>query len=233
MHQHQHLAFAVEAAGVVISDNILAKVLHHRPVREPAKALGHVEPVAVQRAQFDDAQPVKPSQQGHAFGVAEGVGRDDLLERPMAQAADRGEQQFAVADDGLLLLRRQLAAQWLRVGDLAREFGEIHLQHAQHFIDARQRHVGLRKDTLDARLGQPQVPGQLGVSDAGGLQLGLQRAHQVLRRAHRRGSDRPIGYRETIPDGRDMATQRAVLDTRRRRETRSDLGAAPVDRLGP
>ena len=53
-------------------------------------------------------------------------------------------------DDGAFLVQRQLAPQGLGIGDLARQFGEVHLQHTQHIVDARQRHVGLGKDALDA-----------------------------------------------------------------------------------
>jgi hypothetical protein len=70
---------------------------------------------------------------------------------------------------------RQLAQQRLRVHDARGQLGEVHLQHRQHLVDARQRHVALGEDALDARLGHLQLAGQAGVGDAAGAQLGLQR----------------------------------------------------------
>ena len=39
VHQHDHLAFAVEAAAQVVGGDVLAKVRHHRPVRRQRKPL--------------------------------------------------------------------------------------------------------------------------------------------------------------------------------------------------
>ena len=93
----------------------------------------------------------------------------------------------------------ELARQRLRVGDLARQLGEIHLQHAQHLVDARQRHVGLGEDALDARLRHAERVGEVGVGDAGRAQLRLEGVDEVLGRAHGCGSasasgDAPLGY---------------------------------------
>ncbi len=184
VHQHQQLAVAVEAAAVVVVDHVLAEVGHHRPVRPPAKALRDLQPVAVERPQFDDAEAVELDQQAHALGLGDRIGAGDLLEGPLAQRADREQQQLAVGDDGALLLERQLMAQRLRVGDLAGELGEIHLQHAQDLVDAGQRHVGLREHPLDARLRHAELVGELRIGQVRRLQLLLQRGDQVLGGAH-------------------------------------------------
>ena len=195
MHEHQQLAVAVEAAAVVVGGDMLAKVRHHRPVRPPAKALRDLEPIAVERAQLDDAEPVEAHQIGDAFGIGEAIGADHLLEGPLAQAADREQQQAPIGDDRLLLLERQLAAQRLRVGDLARELGKVHLQHAQHVVDSRQRHVGLGEHALDARLRHPELRRQIGIGDVDGLQLGLECADEVLSGAHRGAKSIMTSYR--------------------------------------
>ena len=60
--EHDQLALAVEAAAQVVGGDVLAEILHHRPVRQPAKSLRDLEPVAVERAQLDDAEPVELGQ---------------------------------------------------------------------------------------------------------------------------------------------------------------------------
>jgi hypothetical protein len=62
VHQHQRLAFAVEAAVEVVVHHVLAEVGHHRAVGAPAEGLVQLQPVAVQRPQLDDAQPVQRGQ---------------------------------------------------------------------------------------------------------------------------------------------------------------------------
>ena len=62
VHEHEQLAVAVEAAAQVVGGDVLAEVGHHRPVRQPAKALRDLEPVAVERLELDDAEPVEPGQ---------------------------------------------------------------------------------------------------------------------------------------------------------------------------
>ena len=119
------------------------------------------------------------------FGFGERVGGDDLLEGPLAQAADRQQQQLAVGHDRASCSSGELAAQRLGVGHLARQLGEIHLQHAQHLVDARQRHVALGEHALDARLGQAELARQVGIGDARGAQLGLQRRDEGGGSAHR------------------------------------------------
>ena len=125
------------------------------------------------------------------------------LERPLAEAADREQQELAVGDDGRFLLDRQLARQRLRVGDLARQLGEIHLQHAQHLVDARQRHVRLGEDALDARLRHAERVGEVGVGDAGRAQLRLEGVDEVLGRAHGGAAATSIRWRGR----RDAATR--------------------------
>ena len=131
VHEHQHFAFAVEPAAEVVVDHLLAEVLHHRAIGAPAKGLGDVQPIAVQRPQLDDAEAIELEQVLHALGIAEGVAGDDLLEGPWLR------QQIAIAA-AACGRRRPLSPDrvsarcaWVRVGNLAREFGEVGLHHAQ------------------------------------------------------------------------------------------------------
>ena len=119
VHQHDQLAVAVEAAAQVVGGDVLAEVAHHRPVRQPAKALRDLEPVAVERPQLDDAEVVEPGQVLDALGVAERVLPGHLLERPLAEAADRQQQQPRSATTAASCSLGELARQRLRVDDLA------------------------------------------------------------------------------------------------------------------
>ena len=137
-------------------------------------------------AELDDAEAIELDQVLDALGVAELVLARHRLERPLAEAADREQQKAPVGDDRGLLLDRQLARQRLRVGDLARQLGEIHLQDAQHLVDSRERHVGLGEDALDARFRHAERFGEVGVSDSCRAQLGLEDVDEILGCAHRR-----------------------------------------------
>ena len=53
----------------------VAEVVHHRPLRPPAKALGDPQVIAVERAQVDDAEPVEAGELLHALGLGDRVGR--------------------------------------------------------------------------------------------------------------------------------------------------------------
>ena len=119
VHQHQHLAFTVETAAEIVANHLLAKILHHRTIGAPAKRLGHVQAVAVQRTQLDDTQSIELDQVLHALGVAERVAGDDLFVGPLAQTTDRHQQQLAIGHHRLLLVERQLAAlaAWCRPPD--------------------------------------------------------------------------------------------------------------------
>ena len=55
VHHHQHLGLAVEAAGKVVVEHLVAEVVHHRPCGRQRKALGDPQVIAVERAQVDDA----------------------------------------------------------------------------------------------------------------------------------------------------------------------------------
>ncbi len=193
------------------SEDVVAEVAHHRAVRLPAKAFRHLEPIAVERAQLDDAEPVELDQSRDALRIGERIGRDDLLEGPMAEAAQRKQQQLAIGDHRFLLGERELAAQRLPIGDAPREIGEIHFQHAQHFVDARERHVAFREDALDARFGHAELAREVGVGDARGLELGLQRTDKVLGGAHRRAFQ-GSKYRQIVLAVRSGATSPLALD---------------------
>src|SRR5258708_22381132 len=149
--EHHQLALAVEAAAVIVGHHMLPEVLHHRPMGAPAEALRDLQRIAVQRAQLDDAEAIELGEMGDALGIAERPVRHDVLVGPQAQAADGHEKEPAIGDYGLLLLERELAAEGPGVGHLARQVGEIHLQNAQHVVDARERHVALGEDALYAR----------------------------------------------------------------------------------
>jgi hypothetical protein len=184
VHQQQALGRAVEAAAVVVEHHVLAEEVHHRPVRAPAEGLGQLEPVAVQRPQLDDADAVELRQAADALGLADAVGRHDLLQRPLAQHADGHQQQLLVLDHRLFLLLRQLLEQRLGVGHAARQFGEIDLQGAADGVDPRQRHVALGQHPLDAGLGHVQRARQVGVGHAGALEFVLQGLDEVDGGAH-------------------------------------------------
>ena len=55
---HQGLAGAIEAAPEVVTDDMLAHILLHRTVGDPAKSVRHAQAVAVARLQFDQAEAV-------------------------------------------------------------------------------------------------------------------------------------------------------------------------------
>jgi hypothetical protein len=61
---------------------------------------------------------------------------------------------FAIADDSRL---GQFAPRRRGLRHLARQLGEVHAQHGQHLVDARQRQVALGEDAFDAALGQAQL----------------------------------------------------------------------------
>jgi hypothetical protein len=211
VHHHQQLVVGVGADAEIVASHLLAKVGRHRAVWPPAEALRHLEPVAVQGPQLDDPELVQTQQVPHALGLADRVRRGHLLEAPLAEGADRQQQELAVGDDGRRLFERELAVQRLRVGDLAGEFGAVHLQHAQHRVDAPQRHVALGEDALDARFGLAQLPRQVGVGDAGGLQFVLQRGNTWApchrRRSSKRGFNDARGTRSRDPPRGDSYRQ--------------------------
>jgi hypothetical protein len=184
MHHHQRFAWAVEPAAEIVVGRMLAKERHHRTVRAPAEGLGQVQPVAVAGLQLDDAQTIQRHERPHHLGGAEGIGLDDLLERPLTQAANRQQQQVPVGHDRLFLLRRQLPPLRLRIGHAASDIGEIQPQHAQHVVDARKRHVAAGKHALHAGFGEADSGCQLGVRHAGRFEFGLQGGDEFGCAAH-------------------------------------------------
>ncbi len=159
-------------------------------MRAPAKGLGQLEPVAVHRAQLDDADAVELRQVLDALGLAQAVGGQHLLQSPLAEHADGHQQQLLVGHHRLLLLLRQLLDQGLVVGHTARQVGKIQAQHVADGIDARQRHVTLGQHPLDAGLRHAQRLGQVGIGHLRGFQLFLQCQYQIGGGAH--------GYRPVI-----------------------------------
>jgi hypothetical protein len=154
-------------------------------LRQPAEALGQLQPVAVARAQLDDADAVELRQRLDQLRLGQVVGGEDFLGRHLAHDADRHHQQRAVGDHGLLLCQRQLQHQRLGVGHAPRQVGEIQPQHAADVVDARDRHVAAAAEhALDAGLGHAELLRQPRVGDAGSLEFGLEQGDQVGGGAH-------------------------------------------------
>src|SRR5450631_974051 len=87
VHEHDELAVAVEAAAQIVGGDVLAEVRHRRAVRQPAKALRDLEPIAVERFELDDAETIEPHQVLDALGIGEEVVARHRLEGPLAEAA--------------------------------------------------------------------------------------------------------------------------------------------------
>ena len=117
-------------------------------------------------------------------GLAQPVVARHLLQRPLAQDADRAQQQLLVGHHRLFLLLRQFLQQRLRVGHATRQFGEIQLERAADRVDARQRHVALGQHALDAGLRHAQRARQVGVGHLRGLEFLLQGQDEVGGGAH-------------------------------------------------
>ena len=180
----EQLVVAVEAALEEVVHHGLAEELHQRAVGQPAQGLAHAQAVAVAGAQLDQAQRVQPGEAGHALGLGEAVGGGDLRGCPLAQHAQRQQQQARVGHHGGLLRGGQHRPLGLGFGHLARQLGKVGLQHATDGVHPGQRHVAAGQHALDAGFGQAQLARQRGIGDAGTLELGLEHLHQRLGGGH-------------------------------------------------
>ncbi len=187
MHELEHLASAVEATREIVLHHLLAEELHDGSLGAPAEGLGHAQLVAVQRPQLDDAQPVQLRERARDFGLVDAVHIDHLLEAPLAQAADRHQQQLVIGHYRALLFEREFMTFGAGLVELGRELGKVAVQHAADLIHARERHLAAAgKHALDARLRQRKLARQIGVADAGRLQFGLDQLDQGLGGRHGR-----------------------------------------------
>jgi len=205
VHEADHLALAVEGPREIVGHAVFAEELHHRSVRAPAEGLGHLEAVAIQRLQFDDAQAVELRQVAHGLGIAEGVHAHDLLERPLAERAQRHDQQALVRHDGALLFQRQFVAQQFQLGHLARQLREVALEHAADLVDALQWHVALGEHPLHAGLGQPEFAAEVRIGQLGKLQLALEDVDDLGGGAHE--ASVKVSADDTSRRGRRNSTQ--------------------------
>ncbi len=178
---HQGFAGAVEMPAEIIGHHMFAEVLLHRAVGQPVEGVRDAQAVAVQRFEFDQAQPVQFGQAADALGLRQRIRFHHLLQAPVAQAADRHQQQARMRHQRLFLHQGE------RVGmrrDVGRAAQYVFHGDAGGLADqgqARQRHIVLAKHALDARFAHGDALGQYLVRDAGGAQLGAQHAQNQFR----------------------------------------------------
>jgi hypothetical protein len=163
---------------------MLAEVALHRTVRQPAEGVRDAQAVAVQRLEFDQAQPVQLGQHADAFRFAQAVGFDDLFQAPVPQAADGDQQQARIGDQRGFLREGEGIGLGPGVGRAAQHVFQVDAGGLANLGQARQRHVLLAEHALDAGLAHGDAVGQHLVGDAGGAQFGAQDVEDHVGGAH-------------------------------------------------
>ena len=116
VNHQQALSMTTETTREIVEHSVFPEVAHHRTMFAPAEGFGQLEAIAVHRAQLNDADAVELGEVFHALGFAHAVARCDLLQRPLAEHANGGEQQFFIGHHRAFLLLRHFAQQRLRIG---------------------------------------------------------------------------------------------------------------------
>ena len=135
-------------------------------MRPPAKSLVQFQAVAVQRAQFDDANAIQLHQVLHGFRVAQAVLVGHLLQRPLAEHTNGHQQQFFVGHHCTLLFRAQFLEQGLRFGHPTCQIRKVQSHRAADRVHAAQWHVAFGQHALHAGFGHAQRHSEVGIGHA-------------------------------------------------------------------
>ena len=135
----------------------------YRPVSPPGEVAGRQQPIAIERQQFDNAQPVQPNQATFYLLLCQRISADHVVDTPSVDDQERHQQQRRIGNECLLLLGRQLADQLALFCETIRQVGEFQSHQRQHFFHATERHVTLAEHAFDAGFAEVEFRGDIPV----------------------------------------------------------------------
>ena len=199
-----------EAEGFVLAHERARQKLPHahvfekglnRPLRQPVEIARDIQAHAVARQQVDQAQAIEPREAMDDLGFAHGVSRDDVVDRPMIERADRYEQELGVAHE-LALLRLFERAQALTAGGgFLRQLGHREPEQPRHIGEPVERQALDGEHALHARLGHFERHGDVFVGEPALFEQAFDAIDELSGFGH--------GYQKTILEGRKDATSYA------------------------
>ena len=135
-------------------------------------------------------KPVEMREIPDALDLRDGVGRNDLVERPVVERVDGDEQELRIGDELGFLFARELRKALGLVLDQASEIRDLDAEELANPVEPPERERLSREHALDARLAHLQAARDVRVGHPATLQHLLQRGDQRPRLSHDGGSSR-------------------------------------------